>query len=75
MAAADIAGVRDSRSQRTRVSRGNIRAKLLDYIEQVFECKADALELFAQVRRNRAGRARQTDDSRSEVPSFWNFEL
>lgn len=60
MAAADITGVRDSRGQHTRVRRGNIREKLMDYIEQVFECKADTLELFARVLRNLAGRARQT---------------
>jgi hypothetical protein len=34
-------GARGSRSQRTRVSHGNMRAKLPDYIGQVFECKAD----------------------------------
>jgi len=49
MAAADITGVRDSRGQHTRVRRGNIREKLMDYIEQVFECKADTLEIFARV--------------------------
>lgn len=73
MATADIAGMRDSRGQHTGVPRGNIRAKPLDYIEQVFECKADTLELFAWVLRNLAGKAQQTTIRSSEF--FWNFEL
>ena len=43
---AGVTGVRDSRSQRTRVPLGHLRAKLPDYIGQVFECKADNPELF-----------------------------
>jgi hypothetical protein len=70
MAAADITGVRDSRGQHTRVPRGNIRAKLVDYIEQVFECKADALELFVRVLRNVVGEGTTDYGSRSEVRSF-----
>jgi hypothetical protein len=41
MAAAGVAGVRNSHSQRTRIHHGNTRAKLSNYIGQVFECKAD----------------------------------
>ncbi|MDZ4853420.1 MAG: hypothetical protein SGJ26_00915 [Nitrospirota bacterium] len=66
MATADIAGMRDSRGQHTGVPRGNIRAKLLDYIEQVFECKADTLELFAWVLCTLAGKAQQTTIRSSE---------
>lgn len=66
MATADIAGMRDSRGQHTGVPRGNIRAKLLDYIEQVFECKADTLELFAWVLCTLEGKAQQTTIRSSE---------
>lgn len=41
MAAEEVADVRGLRAQRKRVIPGNMRAKLLDYIGQVFECKAD----------------------------------
>ena len=40
MAAEEVADVRDRRAQRTGVTYGNMRAKLSDYIGQVFECKA-----------------------------------
>ena len=33
--------MRDRRAERTGVTYGNMRAKLSDYIEQVFECKAN----------------------------------
>ena len=42
MAAEEVADVRDRRAQRTGVTYGNMRAKLPDYIGQVFECKADS---------------------------------
>ena len=42
MAAEEVADVRDRRAQRTGVTYGNMRAKLSDYIGQVFECKADS---------------------------------
>jgi hypothetical protein len=42
MAAEEVAGVRGQRAQRKCVINGNIRAKLSNYIEQVFECKADS---------------------------------
>lgn len=42
MAAEEVADVRDRRVQRTGVTYGNMRAKLSDYIEQVFECKAES---------------------------------
>jgi hypothetical protein len=41
MATKEAAGVRGPGGQRTRIPHGNMRAKLLDYIGQVFECKAD----------------------------------
>ena len=34
--------MRSPGGQRTRISHGNMRAKLLNYIGQVFECKADS---------------------------------
>jgi hypothetical protein len=43
MAAEEVAGVRGQRAQRKCVIHGNMRAKLSDYIAQVFECKADSL--------------------------------
>ena len=42
MAAEEVADVRDRRVQRTGVTYGNMRAKLSDYIGQVFECKAES---------------------------------
>jgi hypothetical protein len=42
MAAEEAAGVRGQRAQRKCVIHGNIRAKLSNYIGQVFECKADS---------------------------------
>lgn len=42
MAAEEVADVRGLCAQRKRVIPGNMRAKLLDYIGQVFECKADS---------------------------------
>jgi hypothetical protein len=42
MAAAKIAGVGSSHRPCTHIPHGNMRAKPLDYIEQVFECKAEA---------------------------------
>jgi hypothetical protein len=42
MAAEEVADVRGLRAQRKRVIPGNMRAKLSDYIGQVFECKADS---------------------------------
>ena len=44
--AAGVAGVSDSCSHCTHVPHGHLRAKLPDYIGQVFECKADNPELF-----------------------------
>ncbi len=42
MAVEEAAGVRGQRAQRKCVIHGNIRAKLSNYIGQVFECKADS---------------------------------
>ena len=41
MAAEKVADVRGPGGQRKRISHGNMRAKLLNYIGQIFECKAD----------------------------------
>ena len=41
MATKKAADVRGPGGQRTRIPHGNMRAKLLNYIGQVFECKAD----------------------------------
>ena len=40
MVAEEVADARDRRAERTSVTYGNMRVKLSDYIEQVFECKA-----------------------------------
>lgn len=40
MVAEEVADARDQRAERTGVSYDNMRVKLSDYIEQVFECKA-----------------------------------
>jgi len=34
--------------QRTQIPHGNMRAKPLDYIGQVFECKADSLHYYSR---------------------------
>jgi hypothetical protein len=59
MAAAKVAGVESSHRPRTRTPRGNMRAKLLDYIGQVFECKAEDPHYLRRVLENWRGRARQ----------------
>ncbi len=41
MAAEEVPDVRDLGGQRKHIPHGNMRVKLLDYIGQVFECKAD----------------------------------
>jgi hypothetical protein len=40
MAAEEVADVRGPGGQRKRILHGNMRAKLLNYIGQIFECKA-----------------------------------
>jgi hypothetical protein len=42
MAAEEVADLRGTGGQRKRIPRGNMRANRLDYIGQVFECKADS---------------------------------
>jgi len=46
-AAAEIADVKSPGGQRT-LSHSGMHAKLLNYIGQVFECKADNPHLFSQ---------------------------
>ena len=59
MVAEEVADVRDRRAERTGVTDGNMRAKLSDYIGQVFECKADRPHYWRTV-----VRAREERDSR-----------
>ena len=59
MVAEEVADVRDRRAERTGVPDGNMRAKLSDYIGQVFECKADRPHYWRTV-----VRAREERDSR-----------
>lgn len=59
MVAEEVADVRDRRAERTGVTYGNMRVKLSDYIEQVFECKADRPHYWRMV-----VRAREEHDSR-----------
>jgi hypothetical protein len=42
MVAEEVADVRGPGGQRKRIPHGNMRAKLLNYIGQIFECKADS---------------------------------
>jgi len=42
MVAEEVADVRGPGSQRKHIPHGNMRAKLLNYIGQIFECKADS---------------------------------
>jgi hypothetical protein len=58
MAAAKVAGVGGSHRPRTRIPRGNMRAKLLDYIGQVFECKAEGAHYLRRVLENWRGGVR-----------------
>jgi hypothetical protein len=68
MAAEEVAGVRGQRAQRKCVINGNIRAKLSNYIEQVFECKADSphysRRLIATRHRNPAGKSERAANGR-----------
>ena len=59
MAAAKVAGVGSSHRPRTHIDRGNMRAKPLDYIGQVFECKAEGAHYLGRVLENWRGSARQ----------------
>ena len=79
MTAEEVADVRDRRVQRTGVTYGNMRAKLSDYIGQVFECKADSPHYSRKVVRARGrsatrGTGETGESSRSEVQDFQNFE-
>src|ERR1700704_4173081 len=42
MAAEEVPDLRGPGGKRKRIPHGNMRVKLLDYIGQVFECKADS---------------------------------
>ena len=42
LVAKEVADVRGPGGQRKRIPHGNMRAKLLNYIGQIFECKADS---------------------------------
>ena len=59
MAAEEVADVNGPGGQRTRIPHGNMRAKLPNYIGQVFECKADNPHYSRKVLANRRGGARQ----------------
>jgi len=77
MAAAKVAGVNGSHGQRTHVPPGNMRAKLPDYIGQVFECKADNPYYSHSFAANQRGEARRAQSgvrsSELEVPKTLNF--
>ncbi len=67
MAAEEVADVRDRRVQRTGITYGNMRAKLSDYIGQVFECKAES-PYFIRAGASHTGRAKLvTRDPEFEV--------
>jgi hypothetical protein len=46
MAAEEVPDLRGPSGKRKRILHGNMRAKLLNYIGQVFECKADSLHYY-----------------------------
>ena len=71
MTAEEVADVRDRRVQRTGVTYGNMRAKLSDYIGQVFECKAESPYYSRRGIAHWLGGARH---ARSGVRSSW-FEV
>ncbi len=58
MAAEKVPDVRDLGGQRKHIPHGNMRVKLLDYIGQVFECKADNQDYSRRVHVKRRGGAR-----------------
>ena len=58
MATKKAAGVRGPGGQRTRIPHGKMRAKLLDYIGQVFECKADDTYYYIRKDSSRIGGAK-----------------
>ena len=60
MAAAKVAGVGSSHRPRTHIDRGNMRAKFMNYIGQVFECKAEAHIIYGRVLENWQGSACQS---------------
>ena len=49
MVAEEVAGVRGPCGQRKRIPHGNMCAKLLNYIGQIFECKADSLNIELRI--------------------------
>ena len=77
MTAEEVADVRDRHVQRTGVTYGNMRAKLSDYIGQVFECKADSPHFSRRGIAHWQGGARHARSgvrsSEFEVPKTLNF--
>jgi hypothetical protein len=77
MAAEEVVDMKNQRAQRTGVTYGNMRAKLSDYIGQVFECKADSPHYSRRGIAHWRGGARQArSEVRSsgfEVPKTLNF--
>ena len=49
MGAEEVADVRGPGDQRERIPHGNMCAKLLNYIGQIFECKADSLNIELRI--------------------------
>jgi hypothetical protein len=73
----EVPDVRGLGGQRKRIPHGNMRAKLPNYIGQVFECKADRPHSSRKVLANWWGEARQARfgvrSSGFEVPKPLNF--
>jgi hypothetical protein len=67
MAAEEVADVRSPGGQRNRIPHGNMRAKLLNYIGQVYECKADSPHYCS--RRGIANWLRKLARARGERPA------
>ena len=53
MAAEEVPDLRGPGGKRKRIPHGNMRVKLLNYIGQVFECKADSSHYSRRVLANR----------------------
>jgi hypothetical protein len=66
MAAEEVPDLRGPGGKRKRIPHGNMRVKLLNYIGQVFECKADSSHYSRRVLANRYKNLQGTSGERQE---------
>ena len=64
MATKEAADIRGPGGQRIRIPHGNMHAKLLDYIGQVLECKADCTHYYLQDSSHTGGAGRVKREAR-----------